>query len=366
MGKNRSHHVVVVLSAVALATPLVAQTSDVTLRPASATLAHEFTRIGSVRELADGRLLIGDDDAILVADLRSGAVRRIGVSGSGPLEYRDVQSLIPLADDTTLMADASNRRLLFLHGDRIVRVTPVNDSAFALLGSALLGADARGRVLAKRQVAAPGITAPRMRNGAAFVRLDRRTMTIDTIAVGKGMEVEVSPVGPPERKSYRTMTVVLAVEDPALLFADGWIAVGRQEPYRIDWYPPTGAPRLGAPIEGDPPRVTDAEQADWRRRAEEFSGKPLPPAFATFPFAESVPPFFGDLFALPDGRVLVARHPWIGSRGTELDVVDRRGARVGRLRLPANERVVGSGRAALYVVARDEDGIERLSRRPLP
>ena len=65
----------------ALAPSLIAQAPEFRIRPADANLAHEFTRIGSVRELADGRLLIGDDDAILIADLRSGRVRRFDPAG---------------------------------------------------------------------------------------------------------------------------------------------------------------------------------------------------------------------------------------------------------------------------------------------
>jgi hypothetical protein len=240
----------------------------------------------------------------------------------------------------------------------------VNDTVIKLLGSDLRGADARGRLLARRQMPAAGFTVPRQRNRAAFVRVDRVTQVVDTITLGKGMEMEVTPVGDPAQRSFRTMTVIFGVEDPAWLFPDGWTAVARQEPYRIDWYPPSGPARLGKPIEPNTPRVTEAEKADWRRRQEEYSGKPLPPLFATLPFAEFVPPFVDDLYALPDGRLLVPRHPWSGSRLTVLDVIDRQGDRVGTLQLAANERVVGVGRQAIYIVARDDDGIQRLRRHP--
>lgn len=60
------------------ATLVHAQNRQLTLRPAAAPVQHEFSRIGSVRELADGRLLVTDvaDDALLVVDVRNGAGRR--------------------------------------------------------------------------------------------------------------------------------------------------------------------------------------------------------------------------------------------------------------------------------------------------
>ena len=57
-----------------LASIAAAQSPVFVLRPAAATLDHEFTRVGSVRELGDGRILVTEteEDVLLVADLHTG------------------------------------------------------------------------------------------------------------------------------------------------------------------------------------------------------------------------------------------------------------------------------------------------------
>lgn len=69
------------------------------LRPPDATLGEPFTSIYSVRELADGRVLISDysqDNPVDVADMASGRVRRVGNVGAGPREYRQAGRLFAL------------------------------------------------------------------------------------------------------------------------------------------------------------------------------------------------------------------------------------------------------------------------------
>ena len=47
-------------------------------------------------------------------------------------------------------------------------------------------------------------------------------------------------------------------------------------------------------------------------------------------------------------------------------MVDRRGALVARMNPGKNVEVVGFGRAVVYTVASDDNGIQQLQRRPLP
>ena len=55
--------------------------SQIKLPAANASLAEEFTVIGSVRELSDGRVLITDprEGRVVVADLRTGAVQQVPI-----------------------------------------------------------------------------------------------------------------------------------------------------------------------------------------------------------------------------------------------------------------------------------------------
>lgn len=354
---------------IASAPAAAAQSPTVTLSPASATLPHEFTDIGSVRELGDGRVLITDarEHTVLIADLRSGETRSIGAHGAGPNEYRDLGPLITLGADTTLMADMSNRRMLLLHRDRIIATLAPDHALVAAAGTRLLGADAAGRLFGSHVIVPADFNAPRRRNGIAVVAVHRGTLRADTLVTIRDAELQTRAVGAPEARTVQTMSVLLSSPEQAAVFPDGAVAVALQEPYRVEWHSPDGTVKRGAAIERTAPPLNEAEKQAWKQRAEAASGGPLPFPLDRVPWAEFVPPFrAGGLTTLPDGDLLVAREPWSGSNGVEYDIIDRRGTRTGTVRLRAGERVVGSGSRDLYVAVTDDDGIERLRRHPWP
>jgi hypothetical protein len=67
----------------------------------------------------------------------------------------------------------------------------------------------------------------------------------------------------------------------------------------------------------------------------------------------------------PDGRLWVERSTRTGTPAM-WDVFDRRGRLVSQLTLPASRRLVAVGRANVYLVSADEDGVEHLERYALP
>ena len=89
-----------------------AQTPVVRLGPPSATLTEDFSEIVAVRELSDGRLLIGDrrEERIVVADFRAGSVTPTSRQGLGPGEFSRVTAIWPLGGDSSLMVDGAARR----------------------------------------------------------------------------------------------------------------------------------------------------------------------------------------------------------------------------------------------------------------
>jgi hypothetical protein len=67
--------VAIAFTAVAAAVSFQQAPRTITLRPTDATLGEPFTSMYSIRELADGRVLISDysrDNRVVVADLASG------------------------------------------------------------------------------------------------------------------------------------------------------------------------------------------------------------------------------------------------------------------------------------------------------
>lgn len=359
----------VALLLISVAPEVAAQVRSLTLPPHSAVLDHEFSRVGSVRELADGRVLVTDvkEGVLGVADFTSGSLRPLGAKGAGPGEYRDLGKLIALRGDSTIMADASNRRALVLLRDRIVATLAPDDPLLEALGTELVGADNADRLIGLRRLPPTDIETTPRRDMIALVAVARMTMQADTIAILRGVELHTQATGAPSQQSFRTSNAIMSVPEQAAVFPRGDVAVALQDPYRVDWYTADRRARRGAAIERVTAPIDEAEKLAWKRRQEEWSGRPLTFALDRFPWAAVVPPFqHGALTAMPDGSLLIAREPWSGSSANAHDLIDRTGVRVGTLELPAGSRVVGTGRGVVFVAAPDDDGIEHLHRHPWP
>lgn len=342
---------------------LAAQAPEISLRSAMGPIEHEFNRIGSVRELTGGRLLVSDvgEKTLYSIDLRSGSAHAVGRQGSGPGEYRDLGKLVPIGADTTLIADRSNRRYFVLNRDQIVRTTAPDDSVLEQLGFGLVGADSTDRVLAASVRRAGITTAARRRAQIALLMLERASGRLDTIAVLRDAEVVTHQTGAAPRTSFSSIVVTLSVAEQAVIAADGWVAIALQDPYRVNWIAPSGAVRRGRPLESAPAPVTDVIKQEWRRRTERLLGRPLPISLQDLPWAFVIPPYRTNaLHALSDGRLLIERETVGTLSRAEYDLIDRHGDRVGVVVLAGHERVVGIGPQRVFVSTTDDDGVERL------
>lgn len=340
------------------------------LPPPAATLEEEFTRILSVRELTDGRVLVSDDrdNRLVIADFRAGAVRSIGRIGRGPNEFEQPNRLFATRGDSTLMQDQGNpRRWLVIADDSIVATLPPDHPAITTSGGSLHGADALGYVLSRRGGALLEVSDGLRRSTSHVLRVDRASGRADTLAQARGITVASRAGGSGANTTVRNYQLVFSVTDQSVLFADGWVAIARSDPYRVDWHPPTSAPVLGAPIPYSPVKVTQEERQFWHDRIVEETVGAKPYDFSSIPFADEIPPFRAQgAFPAPDGTLLLHRERSLGAPGNDYDVIDRRGERVRTVRLPATQRIVGSGASTVYVAIRDDDGIERLQRHPWP
>jgi hypothetical protein len=114
-------------------------------------------------------------------------------------------------------------------------------------------------------------------------------------------------------------------------------------------------------------RLDEGEQRAFVERQAARTGRP-PRDLASFAeWPEIMPPFLSEsLLGAPDGRLWIRRTPTAAQPNPPYDVVDRRGVLVARVRVGKDIDVVGFGRAAVYTVATDDDGIQHLQRRPLP
>jgi hypothetical protein len=345
------------LISLALSAPLHAQTVQQSLPAPNGRLKVEFSDLTTIRELGDGRVLLFDrkEERLVVGEFVTGSVYDIARKGQGPAEFEFIATLLPLAGDTTIAADQT-RRWLILVGDSVVRKVLPEHSA---LQRALqpLGADHGARILTqdfRGSWAAPA-------ESTLAVLVHRVSGVADTIArmALEGRRGRVSTGSTPGGRVISVRRIPLQAWETPLLFFDGWVAIARIEPYRVDWRAPDGRWTLGRPLPVRSIRITDAEKAayikrnSWSRNATDWPAE-LPP------FENPV-----KLLASPDGRILVKRLPTLAEPGTRYDVIDRAGNRVTQIVLPANEHILGFGARSVYIVATDDDGIQRLRRHPL-
>lgn len=342
-----------------------AQTPVLRLEPARDSFAHEFTRVSSVRELDDGRLLVVDsrDRTLFVATPASGAVEQLGRTGRGPQEYERPTRLIALSGDSTLLLDPGTRRWLLLAGTRIVGTLAPNDSVVERAGTAVFGADRFDHVVSTSLIDREIVEGDRQRDRVAVRRTNRRTARTDTLLVIRGADarVDVESVSGGVRRNV--LELAMSVPEQVLLFPDGWLAVARQRPYRIEWRTASGDSVVGPSLPWADPPVTAAEIELYRQWLEQQLGRNVPAPLVGLAFVDVVSPYSTSaLQALPNGSLLISRSRWSGSQGTEYDVVDRRGRLAGQVRLPDRIRIVGVGARHVYTVSVDDDGIETLRR----
>jgi hypothetical protein len=348
-----------------------------TLRVGSSTgtLDAEFTTITSVRELRDGRVLVTDgrERKLLVGDFRTGAVQQVGRNGSGPGEYGIVASVRPLAGDSTILADFATRRWLLLDGARIVgQHSPDHPAVLASRGF-FTHSDTLGHVLTLQSPErASGVTVTDAADSSRIVLIDRRTGVAETVARVRNAERRIEIERASDGRVTRSSSMAagpLRSEEQAVLFADGWLAVARLDPFRVDWRSPTGVWTRGRPLPAPVIRVNARERdAYFARNPNTFApsavpGLPATPRPTASDFPATVPPFaLGAVSDGPAGLLLIKRHRSADVGPSHYLLVDRRGSLMGELVLPENASIVGAGPQSLYVVVKDDDDLQTLHR----
>lgn len=357
------------------------------LSGAGVVLAEEFTELSGLRELRDGRVLVTDirDGRLVVADFKTGSVQQIGRKGNGPGEYRQVARIWALGGDSTLVKEPFAPRWMMLVGDKVVATVGSSDPALtAVAMGPLQGTDAVGRVYAttfgKNARGVPAIEEP-----LVLLRVDRRSARVDTMARVQHEELWKRGAGlatPPmaERaaggapNAPKRYSIALMAPDQVAVFTDGWVAIARPDPYRVDWCRPDGRCTEGKPMGYEKPAMTTQEKQAYLDAAKiTHSWPPTTKVDETSNWPSYVPPFASPsgidgsaVLAMPDGRAMVARLPSASVRMRRYDIVSRAGVVEAQLQLPLQERVVGFGTKTIYVSVIDADGVQRLRRHVWP
>ena len=169
----------------------------------------------------------------------------------------------------------------------------------------------------------------------------------------------------------------LRVGEQYVAHPDGWIAIVRVNPFRVDWRSPEGRWTLGAPLPIPVIPMTAREKAASlaRTAASQAANRPsappmpLPPQMQTpdDDWPDVMPPYIQELpMFSPDGDVIIRRQPSADHPGVAYYVVDRRGRLLGIIALKDNERIIAAGARSLYVVESDSDDLKYIRRHPWP
>ena len=357
---------------------------EIRLTKPAARLAHQFSTIGGVRELADGRVLVADgiDDVVLRANFVTQKIDTIGRAGPGPGEYRAPDALFPLPGEATMVVDLGNARLSIFDGAGKYRESiPIaqgqpGQGAFALVFPRAV--DANGRIYYQPMGGGPRA------DSAVVVRWDRATAKFDTIARVKLPPMIIKESGGPNNRSSRQRPVPYPPQDAWMAAPDGRVALVRAPAYRIDWVSPAGDWTVGKPIVAGPVPIRDAEKKEYladqaanglsvsmennngrvsmrMSRGRSSIGQDDAPDLGATEWPATKPAASGLLFAGPDGLVWVERSVPAGAART-YDVIGPDGAVATRVTLPVGRRVVALGARGLYVRHIDADGINYLER----
>ena len=351
----------------------------VVLPPHNARLDVGFTVITSVRELSDGRVLVTDpqDLQLVVADFRGGEPKQISRRGQGPGEYGLAAPLFRIGGDSSLMADFRNRRLLLLDADKIVTTVPPDNPIIRATQGFVRYADRLGHVTSVKSPEPPtGESTSNIRDSSTVLRFHRSTNKVDTVTKILDRPAVRTVVrdakGEVTSSSFRAMR--LSIGEQYIMHPDGWIAVVRTNPFRVDWRSPEGRWTLGAALPVPVIRMSEKEKAASRARtaasmAANPSSTPLPPQLQTpdDEWPDVMPPYqMGELTFSPDGDIIFRRQPSADFPGVAYYVVDRRGRLLGVLEMKDNERIIGAGARSVYVVETDSDDLKYLRRHPWP
>jgi hypothetical protein len=316
------------------------QPAPAPLRPANGTVTAAFTNVTSMHELSDGRVFMSDLTAGMIGTGNFTTAKFEPSQGATP------GPLTPLAGDTTLNAGATRAGWVFFLKGRPIGMLAA-DNPVAMAARSIRGADSLGHVLASARSAVH-------QDSVRVVLVTRITAEQDTVvSIWQGPDV-----------SYENRPVY-AIYERALLTLDGWIAVTRIAPYRVDWRTPDGHWILGAPMPYTETKLDDREKrVVMQQRA--MGGRPEAPETVTN-WPATVAPWTSvrDL-ASPDGKLLVLRTRSADFPDTRYDVINRRGELEGQITMPANERIVGFGTKSVYVTVTAKDGIQSVQRHPWP
>jgi len=384
---------VALVGAVILANPACSQPGDRVperdFTEADVRFPEPFGMVTTVRELPDGRLLIGDPlgQALVAVDMAAGTADTIGRVGPGPGEYSQPDIVLPLPGDSTLFVDLGNGRLVVLGPDLsfgetfpIVQGEPTGPGLGGMNIIIPQGTDSQGRVYFQALGTMMRLDG-QLPDSAEVKRWDRSTGAIETVAQVRLGERRRETSG--SAGNVRLVQIPLSPRDAWAVSWGGRVAVARSGGYFLEWTDPEGGTVRGGDVLYQPVAIGRAEQDAYLDRAAatglrisaDIGGGVRQMSFGRGGGAGRGGPDVNDLdwpdvmpaFAAngvrvtPQGDAWVRRSVSVGG-AAEFDVFGPDGELKERVVLPRGREVVGFGLEHVYVAQRDEFDLIWLER----
>lgn len=357
-----------------VAAPLGAQRVPVvTLERADAELDEPFSQIDGVRELRDGRVIVLDsrERVLGLVDLARGTAAQIGRHGSGPGEYRAPLRLFALGGDSSAVFDGGNSRVMVILPDgRPGTATPVVIKSSQMARASVTeryvpeASDTLGRLYRRSGMLLFTPEGPRRADSAAIERWDRARDRHENVAFLRMRFVASGRWNGPRELEAMGPSMPFTNGDVYAVAADGRVAIVRHDDYRVEFVLPSGERVVGPRLPWEPVPVSEGHKLEWRVEQERrgASGDEKPQTA----WPERLPPFLANAASFaPDGMLWVKRTTVAGAP-PRYDVIDPAGRLVRQVVLPLRSRVVGFGKASVYVSRYDQDDLQYLQRYALP
>lgn len=324
-----------------------------------------------VSDFGRRRVVLLDPALRIVATIVDSAT----IHGPGLDDALPSATIIPLRGDSTGYVNVATGSLLVIAPDGRVgrQIALPRGDVFNFAGRSWMGTpkgDASGRIVYRgNRPRTAGVSAPA--GSEPLIRADFSRMVLDTLAW-----LRVDPMVGPMRSTggaARQGPILTAHLDSWGALSDGTVAIVRADDYRIDWLDVGGGRRATPPMPAqgrqltpeDKQRMADSVRDAWNALAR--TGAAVPSSFApptAADIGDLLAPFHPrDVWTDADDRIWVRPVSSYRAGGAaEYDVIDRRGAVVARVQLPADRALVGFGPGgAVYVSA--TSGSARLERR---
>jgi len=344
-------------------------------------LNHQFTQVGGVFELRDGRVLISDrkDEAVVVADMATGRIRPVGRKGSGPAEYRMPARLARWRGDSIMLNDQGNARVAIIGPDLKIHRSFTLSVPGLPTTVAPRGIDSRGRMYAQVPRWAASSLYGQHGDSAPIVRIAAPGRPAEVVA---WILLQADPGPVKKGLPY----VPFSPEDVWNFSPDGRLAIARSRDYHVEWMDREGRITRGPANAFLKIPVAQIDKIAYTRRFMENSTiggrgsgatmpsgeSPVPPEMLEAhaieeiarvnPFAPVKPPFTDAMpLIAPNGELWVERSVSATVRPL-WDVFDAMGVLLRRYQAPGGRRLVALGRGTAYAVVQDADGLERVER----